>query len=51
MVSDKELLEALSSESSIRKALIKVGLAPKGGNYKRVYYLLSKQIQEQKGVS
>lgn len=47
-VSDEELLEALSSESSIRKALQKVGLAPKGGNYKRVYYLLSKQILEQK---
>ena len=47
-VTDEDLLEALSSEASIRKALIRVGLAPKGGNYKRVYYLLAKQIQLQK---
>lgn len=34
-VSDDELLTALSECSSIRKALQKVGLTPKGGNYTR----------------
>lgn len=34
-VSDEVALEALKSEPSIRQALIKCGLAAKGGNYKR----------------
>lgn len=34
-VSDEEALEALKSEPTIRQALVKVGLTPKGGNYKR----------------
>jgi predicted RNA-binding Zn-ribbon protein involved in translation (DUF1610 family) len=38
-VSDEELLLALTEEPSIRKALLKVGLSPKGGNYKRAIKL------------
>lgn len=34
-VSDLELLTTLSSTSNIRQALMSVGLAPKGGNYRR----------------
>ena len=40
-VSDDELRAALGKHSSIRQALIEVGLAPKGGNYSRCYALLS----------
>lgn len=40
-VSDEDLLTALKSSDSLRQALIKVGLAPKGGNYNRCYKLLS----------
>ena len=43
-VTDKELLEAYESEGNIRKALIKVGLAPKGGNYNRMYKILNKNV-------
>jgi hypothetical protein len=39
-ISDIELINALKSEKSVRAALIKVGLAPKGGNYSRVYKLM-----------
>jgi formate-dependent nitrite reductase cytochrome c552 subunit len=38
-VSDKELLEAIDNTPSTRQALLKVGLAAKGGNYNRVYRL------------
>lgn len=34
-VSDKEAIEAIKSEPTIRQALIKCGLSPRGGNYKR----------------
>jgi hypothetical protein len=34
-VSDEEMIEAIKTTSSIRQALIKVGLAAKGGNYFR----------------
>jgi len=34
-VSDEEMIEAIRTTSSIRQALIKVGLAAKGGNYFR----------------
>jgi 5-methylcytosine-specific restriction endonuclease McrA len=34
-VSDEEAILALKSEPTIRQALIKVGLTPRGGNYKR----------------
>ena len=40
-VDDETLLTALKNEVNIRSALIKVGLTPKGGNYKRCYDLLS----------
>lgn len=38
-VTDEQLKEALKSEGNIRKALIKVGLSPKGANYERAYRL------------
>lgn len=41
-VSDLELQKALREEPNIRRALIKVGLSPKGANYNRAYQLLSK---------
>ena len=40
-VSKEELKKALQETNSIREALIKVGLAPKGGNYSRAYKILS----------
>jgi len=40
-VSDENLLKALYNESSIRQALLSVGLTAKGGNYERAYRLLS----------
>jgi 5-methylcytosine-specific restriction endonuclease McrA len=39
-VDDDTLLTALTTEVSIRAALNKVGLTPKGGNYERCYKLL-----------
>lgn len=39
-VSDEDLLVALKEESSIRQALLRVGLAAKGGNYFRCKVLL-----------
>jgi Zn finger protein HypA/HybF involved in hydrogenase expression len=39
-VSDKEFKEALKNSRSIRVALLKCGLTPKGGNYSRAYKLL-----------
>ena len=42
IVDDSVLLTALKSESSIRAALLKVGLAAKGGNYARAKKLLGK---------
>jgi Zn finger protein HypA/HybF involved in hydrogenase expression len=39
-VSDEELIEAYNSTVSIRQALIKVGLTPKGGNYNRMKKLI-----------
>lgn len=39
-VSDEVLLEALKAQPSIRKALLSVGLAGKGGNYVRAKRLL-----------
>lgn len=41
-VSEEELLKALQEESNIRKALIKVGLTPKGGNYEKAYKIIQK---------
>lgn len=41
-VSDEQLQQALlDNKKNIRKALLAVGLAPKGTNYKRAYQLLS----------
>lgn len=40
-ISDNELIEVLKNEKSVRAALIKVGLAPKGGNYSRAYKLMN----------
>lgn len=41
-VEDEVLVEALSNSSSIRQALISVGLAGSGGNYKRANELIVK---------
>lgn len=41
-VSDQELLNALKQEKNIRKALMRVGLTPKGANYDRAYNLLNR---------
>lgn len=43
-VTDSELINAYHNEGNIRKALIKVGLTPKGGNYLRVQKLITKTI-------
>lgn len=40
-VTDNQLILALKNENNIRQALIKVKLAPKGGNYKRAKKLLN----------
>ncbi len=44
-VSDEEMVEALKGAKSIRQALLKVGLAAKGGNYFR-----AKRIKESMGL-
>lgn len=45
-VSDEELVKAYETEGNIRKALISVGMAAKGGNYSRV-----KKVLTEAGVS
>ena len=40
-VSDEKFVDALNSSSSIRQALISLGLTPKGGNYTRAYELIN----------
>ena len=40
-ISDEDFVEALKNSSSIRQALILLGLSPKGGNYERAYKLIS----------
>lgn len=42
IVSDELLIEALQKNNSIRKALIEVGLTPRGNNYHRAYELCVK---------
>ena len=39
-VSDEEIIEAHKNSNNIRQTLIKLGLAPKGGNYSRVYKVI-----------
>tara|TARA_R110002126_G_scaffold74440_1_gene185661 strand:+ start:104 stop:682 length:579 start_codon:yes stop_codon:yes gene_type:complete len=39
-VSDEDLKAALNDHSNIRKALLSVGLSPKGGNYNRCHRIL-----------
>ena len=41
-VSDKKFEDSLNNSSSIRQALISLGLTPKGGNYSRAYELINK---------
>ena len=41
-VIDKDLIEAIITSKNIRRALMKVGLTPKGGNYARVNDLIAK---------
>ena len=42
IVSDEKLLTSLKNNSSIRKALIEVGMDPKGANYNRAHYIIGK---------
>lgn len=44
-VTDIDLLNAINTTNSIRQALIKVDLAPKGGNYTRVKNLKDKYFE------
>jgi len=44
-VSDEELLTAYKKCSTIRQALIEVGLAPKGGNYERLKKLIAPMVK------
>ena len=44
-VSDQELLTAYENCSNIRQALIKVGLAAKGGNYERMKKLIARVVK------
>lgn len=46
-VSDYDLLQALTECKNIRQALLKVGLAAKGNNYKRAKELLDKKTMDQ----
>ena len=41
-ISDDDFAEALKNNSSIRQALISLGLSPKGGNYTRAYEIAIK---------
>lgn len=46
-ISDERFVDALINSSSIRQALIMLGLTPKGGNYARAYELINKyQIEK-----
>jgi len=44
IVSDEKLLKALKEESNIYKALVKVGLTPRGANYSRCHNLLNAPV-------
>lgn len=50
IVSDNDLLNALTTTNNIRQALIKVGLTPKGLNYKRASKLLNIQYSTDKFI-
>lgn len=50
-ITDEIAIEALKSSPSIRQALIKCGLAPKGGNYKRFTQLQNNLRHEASMVS
>jgi hypothetical protein len=41
-ISDDEIVEAYIKTNSVRQTLLDVGLAAKGGNYKRVYSIIKK---------
>lgn len=41
-VDEETFVKALEESNSVRQALIKVGLTPKGGNYDRAYNLIGK---------
>lgn len=42
IISDEEFAEVLKESSSIRQALLKLGLSGKGGNYDRAYKIIGK---------
>jgi len=41
-VPEKKILEAISTSENIHQVLLKIGLAPKGGNYDRIKKILNK---------
>lgn len=43
IVEDSDLIAAYLEEGNVRKALMKVNLSPRGGNYERVYKLLERE--------
>lgn len=43
-ISDEDFYQAILSENSIHKACIKLGIAPKGGNYKRAKKIIQNYI-------
>jgi 5-methylcytosine-specific restriction endonuclease McrA len=45
-VSDEEIIEAYNNSNNIRQTLKKLGLAPKGGNYSRVYKVIERLLRK-----
>lgn len=43
-ITDDEILDAYEQCKNIRQTLIKLGFAPKGGNYQRIQKLIEKSI-------
>lgn len=46
VVSDEEFIQALKNNSSVRKALLSLGLNGSGGNYERAYRLINDNVIE-----
>jgi len=43
-VSRKDLIDAIKNSTNVRETLKKVGLAPRGNNYSRVYKIMSEEL-------
>ena len=46
-ISDEEIIESIETTQTTRQALLKVGLTPKGGNYKRIKRLKEKHKKKE----